>query len=97
MTPSAGCVPLTDRDAKDMLEDVRGVRRLRGYRGSAVADERALEDALVRVSAFLDACPEIQEIDVNPLSVMTKGVIALDARIRLAEPQSQRPTRRVRY
>ncbi len=89
--------PLTDRDAKEMLEEVRGIRRLRGYRGSTVADEPALEDALVRVSALLDACPEIQEIDVNPLSVMTKGVIALDARIRLAESQSQRPTRRVRY
>ena len=62
-----------------------------------MADERALEDALVRVSALLDACPEIQEVDVNPLSVMTKRVIALDARIRLAEPQSQRRTRRVRY
>ena len=89
--------PLTDRDARDMLDDVRGIRRLRGYRGSAVADELALQDALVRVSALLDACPEIQEIDVNPLSVMAKGVIALDARIRLAEPQSQRQTRRVRY
>jgi hypothetical protein len=51
----------------------------------------------VRVSALLDACPDIQEVDVNPRCVMTKGVIALDARIRLAEPQSQRPTRRVRY
>jgi hypothetical protein len=33
-----------------------------------VADELALQDALVRVSALLDACPEIQEVDVNPLA-----------------------------
>ena len=89
--------PMSDRDAAEMLDSVPGVRRLRGYRGQPPADEAALRDAVLRVSALLDACPEIQEMDINPLTVMTSGVCALDVRIRVAVPQAAPATRRVRY
>jgi acetate---CoA ligase (ADP-forming) len=89
--------PLTDFDAREMVDEVRGIARLRGHRGSPVVDEGPLRAALMRVSALLHACPEIQEMDINPLNVMTHGVVALDARIRLAEPRTAPPTRRVRY
>jgi acyl-CoA synthetase (NDP forming) len=75
--------PLTDRDAEEMLNEVRGARRLRGYRGSAPADEAALRDALLRVSALLEICPEIQELDVNPVKVLAQGLSVVDARIRV--------------
>ena len=89
--------PLTDLDAREMLNEIRGVARLRGHRGRPPADERALADALVRVSALLDGCPEIQELDINPVNVLDDGVLALDARIRVAPPPPPRRTRKVMY
>jgi acyl-CoA synthetase (NDP forming) len=89
--------PLTDREAADMLNDIRGVARLRGHRGKPPADEAALSEALLRVAALLEAAPEIQELDINPLAVFDQGVAALDARIRVAPSPAPPRTRRVRY
>jgi acetyl coenzyme A synthetase (ADP forming)-like protein len=89
--------PLTDRDAAEMLDEIRGVARLRGYRGQAACDESALREALMRVSVLLEACPEIREMDINPVLVGANGVSALDVRIRLEPPVAARPHRRVRY
>jgi acetyl-CoA synthetase (ADP-forming) len=89
--------PLSDVDAADMLNEVHGIVRLRGFRGASPADEAALKDVLLRVSALLDGCPEIQELDLNPVTVFARGVTALDARLRVAKPQAAAPTRRVRY
>jgi acyl-CoA synthetase (NDP forming) len=88
--------PLTDVDAADIVNEMRGAPLLRGYRGAPAADERALRDALLRVSAMVEACPEIQELDINPLRVLPSGVCALDARIRVALPMPAR-TRRITY
>jgi acyl-CoA synthetase (NDP forming) len=89
--------PLSDVDAQEMLDEIRGVARLRGHRGKPAADEAALRDALLRVAALLAACPEIQELDINPVNVLQLGVAALDVRIRLATPTPVASTRRVRY
>ena len=89
--------PLTDVDAKEMLDDVRGIARLRGHRGRPPADEGAFADALLRVSALLDACPEIQELDINPVNVLAHGVCALDVRLRVAPSPAPARSRRVRY
>jgi acyl-CoA synthetase (NDP forming) len=89
--------PVTDREAADMLNDIRGVARLRGHRGKPPADEPALCAALLRVAALLDATPEIQELDINPINVFEHGAAALDARIRVAPAARAPRTRRVRY
>jgi acyl-CoA synthetase (NDP forming) len=89
--------PLTDLDAEEMLNDITGIARLRGFRGRAPADEASLRDVLQRVAALLDGCPEIQEMDVNPLNVLTSGVAALDVRVRVAPVAPPPRTRRVRY
>jgi acetyl coenzyme A synthetase (ADP forming)-like protein len=89
--------PLTEVDAEEMLNEVRGVARLRGHRGRPPADEQALRDALLRVSALLEGCPEIQELDINPVNVLTQGATALDVRIRIAPFPVPPRTRRVRY
>ena len=59
-------------------------RLLRGFRGNAPDDEGAFRDAILRVSALVGICPEIQELDINPLSVLPGGVSALDVRVRVA-------------
>lgn len=88
--------PLTDRDALEMLQEVRGASRLRGYRGAPVADEEGLRQALLRVSALLDVCPEIEELDINPVKVLERGVAIVDARIRVEKKVGQ-VSRRVVY
>ena len=80
-----------------MLDENRGARRLRGFRGSPPADEAALKEIAARASALLDGCPEILEMDLNPISVFADGATALDVRIRVGTPPAPRPSRRVRY
>jgi acetyl coenzyme A synthetase (ADP forming)-like protein len=89
--------PLTEADAKDMINGLRGAPLLRGYRGAAPADEAALADALLRLSTMVGWCPEIQELDINPLLVLPRGVRAVDARIRIDRPKMRVGAKRVTY
>jgi acetyl coenzyme A synthetase (ADP forming)-like protein len=75
--------PLTDVDAREMLQQIRGVKLLDGVRGGAPADRDALVDALLRVSRMVGDLPEVLELDVNPLVAREpgRGVLAVDARI----------------
>jgi acetyl coenzyme A synthetase (ADP forming)-like protein len=89
--------PLTTEDAAAMLGELASTRLLRGYRGSAPADEAALRETLLRVSALVEICPELQELDLNPVTVLTEGVCVVDVRAR-AERVTPRPSsRRVLY
>jgi len=51
------------------------------------ADEAAFRDTILRVSALVGICPEIQELDLNPLKVLPGGVSAVDVRVRTAPRQ----------
>ncbi len=77
--------PLTDRDAREMVREVKGFPLLTGFRGSRPSDIEALEDLILRVSAMLGDFPEISEMDLNPVKVLPegRGCVAVDARIRL--------------
>ncbi len=89
--------PLTERDAEEMIASLRGAALLKGHRGAAPADVAALKDVLLRVSALVTACPEIQELDINPLRVMPRGARALDIRVRIGTPRVPARTRRITY
>lgn len=89
--------PLTDRDAREMLDEIRCSKLLCGYRGKPAADADALRESILRLSALLDVCPEIREIDLNPLKVLEHGVSAIDARIRVEPVVSAAPSRRIAY
>jgi acetate---CoA ligase (ADP-forming) len=65
----------------DECYHLRGAAMLRGARGRAPVDVEGLADTVLRIAAAMIARPEIVEIDVNPLAVLPKGVIALDALI----------------
>jgi len=67
--------------ANDLINQTRIARLLVGYRDRAPADLDALTLTLVRVSQMIVDCPEITALDINPLLVDDKGVLALDARI----------------
>jgi acyl-CoA synthetase (NDP forming) len=89
--------PLVEEDAVEMLTELRASRLLRGYRGSPPADEAALRDVLLRVSALLEVCPEIQELDLNPVTVLPRGACAVDVRVRVERGTAKPSSRRVRY
>lgn len=75
--------PLTGLDAREMIDGLRGAALLRGFRGAPARSEPALRDILLRVSALLELCPEIVELDLNPVIVTATGARAVDARIRI--------------
>jgi acyl-CoA synthetase (NDP forming) len=65
------------------LHRLEGAALLRGYRGSAAADVRAAAEVLHKLGLLVRACPQIVEIDINPLVVYPagQGALALDALI----------------
>jgi acyl-CoA synthetase (NDP forming) len=74
-------VPLTRRDASDMIKEIKGARLLEGYRGSEPANIATLEDILLKVSDFVEKTTEIKEMDLNPIFAYKDGAIAVDARV----------------
>jgi len=78
-------VPMTKRDASEMITEIKGYPILKGYRGQDPADIPYLEDLIVKVSEFVDKNPEIKELDLNPVFAYKDGALAVDARI-ILEP-----------
>ena len=76
-----GLAPLAPEQAESMIDEVRGSRLLRGLRGQPPVDRAAIVEALLAVSRLLVECPEILEIDVNPLMALEHGAAAIDARV----------------
>ena len=89
--------PLTDLDAGEMVDSLKSIPLLRGYRGQAPADKSAIVKVLLRVSALLEICPEVQELDINPLKALDRGARAVDVRVRVGRQTVALPTRRISY
>ncbi len=77
-------VPINDRDARQMIHEIKGFPLLEGYRGSDPADLEQLQALLMKVSSFIEGHPEIAELDLNPVFAYKDGAIAVDARIVLS-------------
>jgi acyl-CoA synthetase (NDP forming) len=89
--------PLTDADVDDMLVATRTTKLLRGFRGAKPSDVGAVKDVLLRVSSMLTVCPEIAELDLNPVKVLEQGAYAVDARARVQRVEPRPPSRRISY
>ena len=72
-----------------MMQETRIYRLLRGYRDRPAADIEAIALALVRLSYLVAEHEEIREIDINPLLADERGVVALDARVSVADPATR--------
>jgi acyl-CoA synthetase (NDP forming) len=81
-------VPLTKRDANQMIKEIKGYPLLEGYRGQETADIPFLEALMLKVSDFIDKNPEIKELDLNPVFAYKDGAVAVDARV-ILEPAPQ--------
>ena len=74
-------VPVTRRDAGEMIREIKGYPILEGYRGQKPASIRALEELIVKVSEFVEKNPQIEELDLNPVFAYPDRAVAVDARI----------------
>jgi acyl-CoA synthetase (NDP forming) len=88
---SVRIAPITQRDASQMIRELKTYPLFEGYRGAPSADVAALENVLLRVSALVDAHPEIVEMDLNPVIVLESGVQVVDARIRVERQKPRLP------
>ncbi len=84
---SLALAPINTTLAMDMITHTRIYKQLKGFRDRAPAAINEVADVLVRVSKLICDFPEVQELDINPLLADDKGVISVDARIKLAEPK----------
>ncbi|OOG55411.1 bifunctional acetate--CoA ligase family protein/GNAT family N-acetyltransferase [Polaromonas sp. C04] len=75
--------PLNASLAGEMITRSRLEPLLAGYRGRPAADQKSLVDTLLKVSQMACDLPWLAELDINPLLVDERGVLAVDARVRL--------------
>ena len=82
---SLGLPPLNMRLAWEMMSRTHIFQLLQGYRGLSAANLDAIALTLIRVAQLAIDMPEIVELDINPLLADEYGVVALDARIKVAK------------
>ncbi len=75
--------PIGIKEAKQMIKKLRGYKIIQGVRGQEAVNEDLYADQIARVSALVQAAPEIAEMDLNPLLGSSTAVVAVDARIRI--------------
>jgi acetate---CoA ligase (ADP-forming) len=75
--------PIRELGARHMIENIKGIKLLMGYRGEPPSDLDAIAQSLLRLSQLVTDFPEIEEMDINPLIVLPEGSGArvVDARI----------------
>lgn len=74
-------LPIEERDAREMITEIKGYEILKGIRGEPPRDIQAIEEVLMKVSKLTMENPEINEIDLNPIFVFEKGLQVIDARM----------------
>ncbi|MFE7872945.1 GNAT family N-acetyltransferase [Micromonospora humida] len=74
-------VPLTDRDAAELVDEPRASPLLRGHRGAAPVDRAALADLLLRVGRLADEQPRVRALTLNPVLARPDGISVLHAAV----------------
>jgi acetyltransferase len=79
--------PVTEPDAREMLDEIEAAPLLRGARGREPVDENDLVEVVQRVSQLATDFPAIVELDVNPLVATSEGATAVDLRLTIDPDQ----------
>ena len=78
-------VPIDERDAREMLGEIKSAPLLNGYRGGPAVDIGGIVRALLSLSRLMSRfSPVIREIEINPMLVTPHGAVAIDAMAVLA-------------
>ena len=87
--------PLTDVDAREIVDDIKLAPLLNGHRGATPVDRAAIEDVLGRLSLMSDDFLELASVVLNPVMAHAQGATVLGAEIQVAPPQQRKdPGRR---
>ncbi len=73
--------PIHRSEAEEMISESKAVNLLKGVRGERPSDIAALVENLLRLSQLMIDFPEIEGVDINPVKVLEKSAVAVDARI----------------
>ncbi|MDI6738208.1 MAG: acetate--CoA ligase family protein [Nanoarchaeota archaeon] len=73
--------PITEKDAVEMMQEIKAYPVLEGARGGIKVNKGLLVEILLAVSRMAMENPEIKEIDLNPVVVNEKNAVAVDVRI----------------
>lgn len=76
--------PLQRREALELIDRLRGRKLLDGFRGHPPANLTKIADMLTALGNIGLDCPQIKEIDINPLMVTASGAVAVDATVVVA-------------
>ncbi|MBX0323294.1 acetate--CoA ligase family protein [Halomicroarcula sp. F13] len=79
--------PVSEPEAREMLDDIDSAPLLRGARGRDPVDEDALVETVQRLSQLVTDFPAIVELDINPLVATPDGVQAVDLRLTLDQEE----------
>jgi len=74
-------LPIEERDAEEMIAEIKGYKILQGIRGERPKDIIAIKRILMKISQLIMENPEIKEIDLNPVFVFEEGIKVVDARM----------------
>jgi acetyltransferase len=81
--------PSAHAEIRTKLERLKAWKLLQGLRGQAALDPALFIEAVANVGQLLVDCPQIVELDVNPVRVLANGsILALDARMRILPDSS---------
>jgi acetyl-CoA synthetase (ADP-forming) len=73
--------PINRVEAEEMIREIKAYKILEGFRGQPDVDKEAIIDILLSTSKMMEECPEINELDLNPILVYEDGAKIVDARI----------------
>jgi acetyltransferase len=90
---AVGLPPLNTKLARELVERTRVSKLLHGYRNRPAARLDDIYSALIQVSGLIADVSEIAELDINPLLADENGIVAVDARIRVARAAVKGPSR----
>jgi acetate---CoA ligase (ADP-forming) len=74
-------IPVTPREAAEMLDELRVSAVLDGYRGDDAVDRTALVQLLLAVSRLIADDPSVVELDLNPVIAHPRGADPVDVRV----------------
>ncbi|NHJ46377.1 MAG: acetyl-CoA synthetase [Asgard group archaeon] len=78
--------PLEKKDAKQMIQEIKALPMLQGFRGGPNVNLALIEDALLKISEFVvEYIDDVLEIDLNPIFAYDDKILTVDARIILTE------------
>jgi len=73
--------PLTEADAREMIGEIKGLPILTGFRGRPPCDLDALTRCILSVSRLIEARPDLEELDLNPILAYPTGCVVVDAKV----------------